>query len=298
MKVVQTVINSSQNLVSEIGSMIKKIGSGLSGLLGIGGIGLSSVPGMTAANTAGMTGIGGLIAKNAIAAGAAGTGITATGGTAVAGGGLLAGISGALPILAGVAGIGLGAVGLVNNIKKIKETMQDDTKTGGQKFASVAGRLALSAFFPIVPIVEGISGLFKKHHTGADYVKKGNPLLDKMLGLGNDETVSVLKVGEAVVPTWANSASSSASGNRFTGSPFGSAVDTAVKSARASSRVSQTSGEQSVSISIPINIQGDADASTVKALKEVRKDIVNDVMKTINNQTRIGGYKNIKAATV
>lgn len=298
MKVVQTVINSSQNLVSGIGGMIKKVGSGLSGLLGIGGIGLSSVPGMTAANTAGMTGIGGLIAKNAIAAGAAGTGITATGGTAVAGGGLLAGISDALPILAGVAGIGLGAVGLVNNIKKIKETMQDDTKTGGQKFASVAGRLALSAFFPIVPIVEGISGLFKKHHTGADYVKKGNPLLDKMLGLGNDETVSVLKVGEAVVPTWANSASSSSSNNRFTGSPFGSAVDTAVKSARVSSRVSQTSGEQSVSISIPINIQGDADASTVKALKEVRKDIINDVMKTINNQTRIGGYKNIKAATV
>ena len=140
--------------------------------------------------------------------------------------------------------------------------------------------------------------IFGKHHTGSDYVKKQNPMLDKMLGLGNDETVSILKVGEAVVPTWANNATSSASSNRFTGSPFGNAVDSAVKSARASSKSLQSSGEQSINISIPINIQGDADASTVKALKEIRKDIVNDVMKTINNQTRIGGYKNIKAATV
>lgn len=292
-QVVNTVVKNGMNLVSGIGGIIQKITNGIGGLLGIGGIGLSSVPGMTAANTAGMTGIGGLIAKNAIGVGAAGTGTTA-----VAGGGLLAGLGSALPLLAGVAGLGLGAVGLVNNIKKIKETMQDETKSGGEKFASVAGRLALSTVFPIFPIVEGIAGMFKRHHTGADYVKKGNPLLDKMLGLGSDETVSVLKVGEAVVPTWANSASNSASNNRFTGSPFGSAVDSAVKSARASSKSLQSSGEQSINISIPINIQGDADASTVKALKEIRKDIVNDVMKTINNQTRIGGYKNIKAATV
>lgn len=293
MKVVQMVVNSGQNLVSGIVSMIKKIGSGLSGLLGIGGIGLSSVPGMTTANTAGMTGIGGLIAKNAIGVGAAGTG-----GTALAGGTGLAGVAGTLGtgLLVGI-GVANAAGSLGAYWKDTIGLWKNKDKNFGQKL----GGTLLNAAKMMIPgygLYRIGKAIFGKHHSGSDYVKKQNPMLDKMLGLGENETVSILKVGEAVVPTWANSASSSASNNRFTGSPFGSAVDSAVKSARASSRASQTSGEQSISISIPINIQGDADASTVKALKEVRKDIVNDVMRTINNQTRIGGYKNIKAATV
>lgn len=142
------------------------------------------------------------------------------------------------------------------------------------------------------------SFLPKKHHSGADYVKKENPTLDKMLGLNDDETVSILHVGEAVVPAWANNASSSASGNRFTGSPFSSAVDSAVKSARVSNKTYSNSDNSSINISMPINIQGDADISTVNSLKKEADNIVNRVLKTINNQTRIGGYKNIKAATV
>lgn len=138
----------------------------------------------------------------------------------------------------------------------------------------------------------------KKHHTGADYVKKENPALDKMLGLNDDETVSILKVGEAVVPTWANNATSSSSSNKYTGSPFGSAVDSAVKSARANTQSTYRAGDSSISISIPINIQGDADATTVKALRQETDNIVNKVLRTINNQTRIGGYRNVKAATI
>lgn len=142
------------------------------------------------------------------------------------------------------------------------------------------------------------SFLPKKHHSGADYVKKENPTLDKVLGLNDDETVSILHVGEAVVPAWANNASSSASGNRFTGSPFSSAVDSAVKSARVSNKTYSNSDNSSINISMPINIQGNADISTVNSLKKEADNIVNRVLKTINNQTRIGGYKNIKAATV
>ena len=119
-----------------------------------------------------------------------------------------------------------------------------------------------------------------------------------MLGLGNDETVSILKVGEAVVPTWANNATPSSSSNRFTGSPFGSAVDTAVKSTRVNTRTYSSSDNSSINISMPINIQGDADASTVNSLKKEADNIVNKVLRTINNQTRLGGYKNIKAATI
>jgi DNA repair exonuclease SbcCD ATPase subunit len=138
----------------------------------------------------------------------------------------------------------------------------------------------------------------KKHHTGADYVKKENPALDKMLGLNDDETVSILKVGEAVVPTWANNATSSASSNRFTGSPFSSAVDTAIKSANTNTKTYSSSDNSTINISMPINIQGYADISTVNSLKKEADNIVNRVLKKINNQTKIGGYKNIKAATV
>lgn len=162
--------------------------------------------------------------------------------------------------------------------------------------AAIAGTASKTANTKVTQPTQSFKA--KKHHTGADYVKKENPTLDKMLGLNGDETVSILHVGEAVVPTWANNATPSSSSNRFTGSPFGSAVDTAVKSARANTRTYSSSDNSSINISMPINIQGDADASTVNSLKKEADNIVNKVLRTINNQTRLGGYKNIKAATI
>lgn len=172
--------------------------------------------------------------------------------------------------------------------------------------AAVAGAIALVASIASIVSKTKSSKVIqptqsftaKKHHTGADYVKKENPALDKMLGLNDDETVSILKVGEAVVPTWANNATSSASSNRFTGSPFSSAVDTAIKSANTNTKTYSSSDNSTINISMPINIQGDADISTVNSLKKEADNIVNRVLKKINNQTKIGGYKNIKAATV
>lgn len=162
--------------------------------------------------------------------------------------------------------------------------------------AAIAGTASKTANTKVTQPTQSFKA--KKHHTGADYVKKENPTLDKMLGLNDDETVSILHVGEAVVPTWANNATPSSSSNRFTGSPFGSAVDTAVKSARANTRTYSSSDNSSINISMPINIQGDTDASTVNSLKKEADNIVNKVLRKINNQTRLGGYKNIKAATV
>ena len=274
--IVQMVFKGISQMVGGLGKGIGQIGGFLGKLFGIGG--------GAAATGAATTGVAG--------AATAGTGATIAGGAGLAG---VAGTVGTGLVIG--TGIASAVGGVVGYWKDTIGLWKDKDKNFGQKLGGTLLNFA-KTMIPGYGLYRIGKALFGKHHTGSDYVKKQNPMLDKMLGLGNDETVSILKVGEAVVPTWANSASSSASNNRFTGSPFGNAVDSAVKSARASSRTSQTSGEQSISISIPINIQGDADASTVKALKEVRKDIVNDVMKTINNQTRIGGYRNIKAATV
>ena len=139
--------------------------------------------------------------------------------------------------------------------------------------------------------------LFGRHHSGADYVKKQNPALDKILGLGSDETVSILKVGEAVVPTWANNASSSASNSNYTGAAT-QAVRAAQQASRISSSVNNSNSSVVNTISIPINIQGNADESTVKLLREESDKIAKMVFKQINKQTNMSGYRNIRAATI
>lgn len=254
-----------------------------------------------------VSGIGGIIGKVGSALGIGSAGTAAAG---VAGAGGLAGVGGALASVASTAGtlalpvaaIGTGIVGGIQSFKNIRNVWQDENASVLKKVATTALNISPIGIVgnAIGSVIKGVGKFFGFHHSGSDYVKKEHPELDRMLGLKDDETVSVLKVGEAVVPTWANSASSSASNNRFTGSPFGSAVDSAVKSARASmgnSNVSNTT-DSSINISMPINIKGDADENTVRALKDATNNIVNTVLRTINTQTRMGGYRNIKAATV
>lgn len=254
-----------------------------------------------------VSGIGGIIGKVGSALGIGSAGTAAAG---VAGAGGLAGVGGALASVASTAGtlalpvaaIGTGIVGGIQSFKNIRNVWQDENASVLKKVATTAWNISPIGIVgnAIGSVIKGVGKFLGFHHSGSDYVKKEHPELDRMLGLKDDETVSVLKVGEAVVPTWANSASSSASNNRFTGSPFGSAVDSAVKSARASmgnSNVSNTT-DSSINISMPINIKGDADENTVRALKDATNNIVNTVLRTINTQTRMGGYRNIKAATI
>lgn len=267
--VLAQLVKVAQKAVGTVGSAITQIATKL-GITSAGGAGVTA-----AAGTAG--------------AGTAGTAAVATGG------------AGALGTLAIGGSVALGGYALIKRYKEYAKVWSDKDKSLGEKLSGTASALWEYGLNPINIIKNAgkdIAGLFGKHHSGADYVKKQNPELDRMLGLGDDETVSILKVGEAVVPTWANNASVNSNSNSYTGSSFGNAIDSAVKSARASSKSSYSSGDSSISISMPINIQGDADASTVKALQKESNNIVNKVLKTINNQTKIGGYKNIKAATV
>ena len=264
-QVVSMVIQGGSKLLSGIGGIVTSLGKGIGSLLGIGG-------------TAGATGA-------AAAGGAAAT---------AGGAGLLSTLGTAGVVLVG----GANAIGSVGAYwKDTIGLWKNKDKNFGQKLGGTLLNFA-KTMIPGYGLYRIGKAIFGKHHSGSDYVKKQNPMLDKMLGLGNDETVSILKVGEAVVPTWANNATPSSSSNRFTGSPFGSAVDTAVKSARVNTRTYSSSDNSSINISMPINIQGDADASTVNSLKKEADNIVNKVLRAINNQTRLGGYKNIKAATI
>lgn len=216
---------------------------------------------------------------------------SAAGGLGSAAGLLGLGAKGGLIGLA-VAGGAIAASGIKSNLKNLWGSNLPTWK-------KVTGT-ALNFLTP-AGLISGVKNIFKsifgRHHSGADYVKKQNPTLDKMLGLGSDETVSILKVGEAVVPTWANNASSSASNSNYTGAAT-QAVRAAQQASRTSSSINNNNSSVVNTISIPINIQGNADESTVKLLREESDRIAKMVFKQINKQTNMSGYRNIRAATI
>ena len=78
--------------------------------------------------------------------------------------------------------------------------------TGGDtdKFVQNFATRAISKYLP--KLIKAGIGMIGKLHDGTDEVKKSNSWLDKMLGLGKDETARILKVGEAVIPDYANDA--------------------------------------------------------------------------------------------
>ena len=217
---------------------------------------------------------------------------SAAGGLGSAAGLLGLGAKGGLIGLA-VAGGAIAASGIKSNLKNLWGSNLPTWK-------KVTGTV-LNFLTPVVGLFSGVKNIFKgifgRHHSGADYVKKQNPTLDKMLGLGSDETVSILKVGEAVVPTWANNASSSASNSNYTGAAT-QAVRAAQQASRTSSSINNNNSSVVNTISIPINIQGNADESTVKLLREESDRIAKMVFKQINKQTNMSGYRNIRAATI
>lgn len=122
------------------------------------------------------------------------------------------------------------------------------------------------------------------YHTGTDYVKKASSFLDKMLGLGPDETAAVLKVGEAVIPDYAN--------------PFAGGSSSRTMSASSPIPVTNSSNnDNSINIKIgDIVIQGDADDDTVLKLRKEKEDIIQEMFKRINKHTIFSGRKMVRAS--
>lgn len=123
----------------------------------------------------------------------------------------------------------------------------------------------------------------KRYHSGTDYVKKANSWLDDMLGLGPNETASILKVGEAVIPDYANPFSSSGNSQSFK-------LDKPVGYSN-----SNSTQDNSVNIKIgDIVIEGNADENTVALLKKEKESILQEIFKRINKHTFLSGYKNVR----
>lgn len=123
----------------------------------------------------------------------------------------------------------------------------------------------------------------KLYHNGTDYVKKANSWLDDMLGLGPNETAAILKVGEAVIPDYANPNATS----------FGTQSFSVDKPKSVGAPISNQ--DNSVTIKIgDIIIQGDADENTVAKLNKTKESIIQEMFKRINKHSIMNGYKNVR----
>ena len=299
MKLVGSSGGGILNTVLQFGSTLlgKISGTSLSlvkGITTVGGNGIATIGNLGIQVLKSLSGVATSIFGSSATAGI--TSMTPTLGSAAGGLGSTAGLLG-LGAKGGL--IGLAVAGGAIAASGIKSNLKNLWGSNLPTWKKVTGT-ALNFLTP-AGLISGVKNIFKgifgRHHSGADYIKKQNPALDKILGLGSDETVSILKVGEAVVPTWANNASSSASNSNYTGAAT-QAVRAAQQASRTSSSINNNNSSVVNTISIPINIQGNADESTAKLLREESDRIAKMVFKQINKQTNMSGYKNIRAATI
>ena len=136
---------------------------------------------------------------------------------------------------------------------------------------------------PTTRQASGMELFLPKFHSGTNYVKKANSWLDDMLGLGPNETASILKVGEAVIPDYANPNANS----------FGTQSFSIDKPASVGAPISNQ--DNSVTIKIgDIIIQGDADENTVAKLNKTKESIIQEMFKRINKHSMMNGYKNVR----
>ena len=130
-----------------------------------------------------------------------------------------------------------------------------------------------------------------KYHEGTKFVTKKKTPYDSMFGIKEDETLSILKVGEAVIPKNEN----------LKMSPSGNYLDKEVSDnlSKMTYKKEYSVGESSTSVSIgDIIIQGSADENTVLALRKERESIVKSVFDRIQSHNQRSGFRNMKLAPI
>lgn len=156
--------------------------------------------------------------------------------------------------------------------------------TGGDtdKFVQQFATKAISKYLPKL-IKAGVS-MIGKLHNGTDEVKKSNSWLDKMLGLGQDETARILKVGEAVIPDYANDAVQSTDS---------SAIRPTVTAPNTSNVRTTNNSELNIDMG-DLDISGIDTTELRNELANIKKESANQVYSTLYRYIKVGGYRNVR----
>ena len=177
-------------------------------------------------------------------------------------------------------GVATGGTGASGNGKNLLNFLFGSDPLAG--FGNFAASL-VSKYLPIL-LRAGINKIIT-NHDGTNYVRKDNSWLDQMLGLGSDETARILKVGEAVIPDYINSASGNRTDTPFSGSLINSPDTSMIKS----------NGNSSLTINMgDLDINGIDSALLRSELEHIKQESANKVYSTLNRYIKVGGYRNVK----
>ena len=141
---------------------------------------------------------------------------------------------------------------------------------------------AISKYLPKL-IKAGISAIGKLHD-GTDEVKKSDSWLDKMLGLGQDETARILKVGEAVIPDYANDAVQNMDS---------SSIRPTVTAPNTSNIKTTNNSELNIDMG-DLDISGIDTTELRNELEGIKKESANQVYSTLYRYIKVGGYRNVR----
>ena len=157
--------------------------------------------------------------------------------------------------------------------------------TGGDtdKFVQNFATNAIRKYLPKL-IKAGVS-MIGKLHDGTDEVKKSNSWLDKMLGLGQDETARILKVGEAVIPDYANDAVQNIDG---------SSIRPTVTTPNTSNIKTTNNSELNIDMG-DLDISGIDTTELRNELANIKRESANQVYSTLYRYIKVGGYRNVRS---
>lgn len=157
--------------------------------------------------------------------------------------------------------------------------------TGGDtdKFVQNFATNAIRKYLPKL-IKAGVS-MIGKLHDGTDEVKKSNSWLDKMLGLGQDETARILKVGEAVIPDYANDAVRNTDG---------SSIRPTVTTPNTSNIKTTNNSELNIDMG-DLDISGIDTTELRNELANIKRESANQVYSTLYRYIKVGGYRNVRS---
>lgn len=156
--------------------------------------------------------------------------------------------------------------------------------TGGDtdKFVQNFATNAIRKYLPKL-IKAGVS-MIGKLHDGTDEVKKSNSWLDKMLGLGQDETARILKVGEAVIPDYANDAVQNMDG---------ASIRPTVTTPNTSNIKTTNNSELNIDMG-DLDISGIDTTELRNELANIKRESANQVYSTLYRYIKVGGYRNVR----